>query len=124
MVKSNDNLWKVCGLIDGFNELYRTIYSGVEKTADEPMSAMRFRSTPRGNLPHYFYIFRNLEPLGIEMKNVAFYRLGAMFHLEIQKGKEATKTSEFKKYIGVTSACMNIPSIATKGCGQLTPNDS
>ena len=47
-----------------------------------------------------------------------------MLHLEIQKGEEAMKTSEFEKYLGVTDACMKILSINTKGCGQLTSNDT
>ena len=28
LVKGNDNFWKICGLIDGFNELCRKIASG------------------------------------------------------------------------------------------------
>ena len=34
------------------------------------------------------------------MKNVDCYRLGNMLYLDIQKGEEAMKTSEFQKYIG------------------------
>ena len=30
-VKGNDNLWKVCGLIDGFNESFKQIASVVEE---------------------------------------------------------------------------------------------
>ena len=45
-----------------------------------------------------------------------------MLKLEIQKGKEAMKTSKFKKYLGGTTACMKRLAIATKGCGQLTSN--
>ena len=58
------------------------------------------------------------------MKNVACSRLGKMLHLEIQKGKEAMKTSKFQKDIGGTTACMKRLAIATKGCGQLTSNDT
>ena len=47
-----------------------------------------------------------------------------MLHLEIQNGKEAIKTSEFHKYLGDTDECMKILSVATKGCGQLTSNDT
>ena len=112
------------GLIDGFNELCRQIASGREKTADESMSAIRFRTTPKVDLPHNSYIFRKPEPLGTEMKNVACSRLGMMLHLEIQKGKEAMKKSTFQSELGGTVVCMKRLAIATKGCGQLTSNDT
>ena len=57
------------------------------------------------------------------MNNVMCYRLGTLLHLEIQKGKEAAKTSIFQKHIGGTAAYMNILMKAKKGCGQLTSND-
>ena len=47
-----------------------------------------------------------------------------MLHLEIQKGKEATNTSKFQKYIGDTTVCMKRLAFATKGCGQLKSNDT
>ena len=53
---------------------------------------------------------------------MAYSRLGAMLHLEIQKGKEDMKTSKFQKDIGGTAACMKILDIDNKGCGQLTSN--
>ena len=58
------------------------------------------------------------------MKNVACSRLGTMLHLEIQKGKEATKKSKFQNVLGGTAACMKRRAISTKGCGQLTSNDT
>ena len=58
------------------------------------------------------------------MKNVAFSRLGTMLHIEIQKGKEAMKTSEFQFFLGGTTACIRRLAIDTKGCGQLTSNDA
>ena len=45
-----------------------------------------------------------------------------MLHLDIQKVKEAMKTSKFQKYLGGTTACINRLDIATKGCGHLTSN--
>ena len=84
------------------------------------MSAIRFRTTPKGDLPHYSYIFRKPEPLGTEMKNVACLRLGTMLHLDIQKGKEAMKKSTFQSELGGNAVCMKILAIATKGCDQLT----
>ena len=47
-----------------------------------------------------------------------------MLHLNIQMGKEAMKTSELQKYLGGTIACMKRLPISTKGCGQLTSNDT
>ena len=85
---------------------------------------MYFPSKPKGYLSRYSYVFRKPEPLGTEMKNVACSRLGTMLHLEIQKGKEAMKMSEYQKDIGVNSAYMNKISVATKGCGQLTSKDT
>ena len=58
------------------------------------------------------------------MNNIACSRLGMMLHLEIQKGKEVMKTSKFQKDLGGTTACIKILAIATKGCGQLTSNDT
>ena len=87
MVKGTNNFWKIRGLIDGFNDSLRQIDSGVEKTADESMSAIKIPTTPKGDLPHYYYIFRKPESLETEMKNVASSRFGKTLHLEIQKGK-------------------------------------
>ena len=80
--------------------------------------------SPKGDLPHFSFIFKNPEPLGKEIKNVVCSRLGTMIHLEIQKGKEAIKTSKFQNVLGGTNACMNRLDIATKCCGQLTSNDT
>ena len=88
------------------------------------MSAIRFRTTPKVDLLHYSYIFRNPELLGTEMNNVAFSRLGAMLHLEIQKVEEAMKTSKFHNVLGGTTVCMKRLAVSTKGCGQLTSNNT
>ena len=80
-------------------------------------------TTPKGDLPHYSYNFRKPESLGTEMKNDPCSRLGTMLHLEIQKGKEAKKTSKCQNVLGGTTACMKRLDISTKECGQLTSND-
>ena len=90
-MKVANNFWKVRGMIDRFTKSHRQIDSGVEKKEDELMSAIKFRTTPKVDLPHYSYIFRKPEPLGIEMNNVECSGLGKMLHLDIQKGKEAMK---------------------------------
>ena len=124
LVKGTDNFWKNCGLVDGFYESRRHIASGVEKMADESMSAIKYFTTPKGDLLHYSYIFRKSEPLAIEMKNVACSRFGTLLHIETQKWKEAVKTSKFQKDLRGTTSCMKRLDIATKGCGQLTSNDT
>ena len=96
-VKGTDDFWKIRGLVDRFNESRGKIASGVEKTVDELISAILFRTTPKGDLMHYSFIFRNPDPLGKEMKNVACSRLGTMLHLEILKRKEDMKTSKCQK---------------------------
>ena len=88
------------------------------------MSEIRFCTTPKGDLTHYSYNFRKPEPFGTEMKNVARLRLGTILNLDIQKGKEATKTSKYQNDLGGTIACMKRIDIATKGCVQLESNDT
>ena len=61
------------------------------------MSVIQFCTTPKGYLPHYSYIFRKPEILVTEMNNLMCYRLGKMLHLEIQKGEEDIRTSNFQK---------------------------
>ena len=73
---------------------------------------------------HYSYIFRNPDPLGMNMKNVDCYRLLTILHLETKKGKEAMKTSTFKKYIGGNILCMKRLIMSTRGCSQLKSNDT
>ena len=85
---------------------------------DDSMSVIRFVTTPKVDLPRYSYIFRKLEPLGTEMKNVACSRLGTMLHLDIQKGKEAMNTSKPQKDTRDTNVCMERLAVANKGCGR------
>ena len=88
------------------------------------MSDIKFCTTSKEYLPHYSYIFSKLEKLGIEMKNVECLRLWKVLHLDIQKGEEAMKISEFQKYLGGNAVCMERLVMATSGCGQLTSNDT
>ena len=88
------------------------------------MSAIQFCTTHKGDLPYYFYIFMKPESLGTEMNNVACSWLGTMLHLEIQKGKEAMKTSKFQNVLGGTTVWMKWLAIAAKGCGQMTSNNT
>ena len=65
-----------------------------------------------------------MDKLGTEMNNVAYFSLGTMLHLNIQKEKEAMKTSHFQKQIVGTAACMKILMMATEGFGQIISNDN
>ena len=78
------------------------------------MSAIDFFTAPKGYLIHYLFISRNIEPLGVELNNAAWARLGNMLYLDIKKGEEASKVSYYKQDIGGTAYCMNIISKDTK----------
>ena len=99
MLKVINNFWKFQGLIDGFNEPHRQISSGMVKTTNDSISDMRFLTIPKGDLPHYSYIFMNKETLGMDINNVACSRLGIMLHPGIQKWKEATKAYKFNRIL-------------------------
>ena len=47
---------------------------------------------------------------------MAYFRLGTMLYLVIQKSKEAMKISAFQPGIGGTEACMKIMKRGKKGC--------
>ena len=83
------------------------------------MSATCFQNNPKGDFPHYSFIFRKLDPLGKELKNAARSRLGTMLYPDIQNGKEAMKVSDYKQEIGGMYDCMKIVMKVTKGCGQM-----
>ena len=55
------------------------------------MSAIRFRTTAKGNLPLLSYIFHKPEPLGTEFKVVACSITGFLLFIEVQRGKEGMK---------------------------------
>ena len=82
-------------LIDGFNTACKNIAASFLKFGDESMSAICFRTTAQGNLPHLSYIFRNPEPLGTEFKIVVFYVTGVLLLIEVHRGKEGMKHSKY-----------------------------
>ena len=63
--------WRAKHLFDGFKSASKNIAASVLKVGDESMSAIRFRTTAKGNLPHLSYIFRKPEPLGTNLNTVA-----------------------------------------------------
>ena len=66
----------------------------MENADDESMSAKRFWTTPKGDLPQFAFIFRKPEALREESKNLACSRLGFIIYLKIQKGKEFMKIAD------------------------------
>ena len=52
---------------------------------------------PLKNIYDTTTIFRKPDLLGAEINNVAYYRIGNMLHIYIQKGEEAMKIEKFKK---------------------------
>ena len=66
-----DEWWRAKNLFDGFNTASKNIVASFLKGGDESMSAIRFRTTAKGNLTHLSYIFRKPETLGTEFKTVA-----------------------------------------------------
>ena len=47
----------------------------------DSMSAIRFRTTAKGNLPHLSYILRKPEPLGTEFNTVDCSVTGALISI-------------------------------------------
>ena len=92
-------------LIDGFNKACSNIASSYLKVGDESMSAMRSRTMPKGDLPHFSYIFRKPEPFGTEFKTVACSKTRSLIFLYIQRRKEGMKSSRYNLELGATSAC-------------------
>ena len=82
------------------------------------MSAILFRTTEKGNLPHLSYIFRKPELLGTKFKTVACYVTGALLFIEVQREKEGMKYSRYQKELGATAACTKRMMEETKGIGQ------
>ena len=75
-----------------------------------------FSDHPKGDMSHYLFIFRNMEPLGVKLKKGVCSRLGIMLCLEIQKEKKAMKSSGFHHGVEGKASCMKIFMTANKRC--------
>ena len=102
---NTDEWWRAKHVFNGFNTACKNIAASCLKVGDESMSAIRFRTTAKGNLPHLSYIFRNPEPLSTKFKTVAYSVTGALLFIEVQGGKEGMKDSRYQKELGATAAC-------------------
>ena len=101
--------------IDGFNDTCNTIADSYMKV--ESMSAIRFRKTAKGNLPHLSYIFRKPEPLGIEFKTVTCSSTWALLFIEARILKEGRNKIKYHLHLVATASCTKIMIEAKKGIG-------
>ena len=65
-----------------------------------------------------------MGPLRMDLKNVKCCKLETMSYLEIQKGNYSMKISQFKQVIVGTTSCKKKRMKSTRGCGQLSSNDT
>ena len=105
-------------LFDGFNTACNNIAASFLKVGDELMSAIRFWTTAKGNLPHLSYIFCKTELLGTEFNTVAYYVKWALLFIEVQRGKEGMKERRYQQDLEATAACTKRMMEATKRIGQ------
>ena len=85
--KATYEWWRAKLLTYGLNEACKNIYTNSLNVGDESMSAIRFWTTTKGNLPHLSYIFRKTKPMGTDFKKFYCYVTGALLLIELQKGK-------------------------------------
>ena len=111
--------WRAKLLFDGFNTACKNVAASFWKVGDESMSAIWFRTTEKGNLPHLSYIFRKPEPLGTDFKTVACSVTGALLSTKVQRGKQGMKDSRYQQELGATAACTKWMMEETKGIGQV-----
>ena len=74
-------------------------------TMDELMSAWRPRTTKTGGLPNITHIPRKPEPLGTEFKCVSDTKSNVMLYVELQRGRDAMRNSDYHSELGATAAC-------------------
>ena len=70
-----------------FDGLKVYIAASYLKVGGESISAISFRTTAKGNLPHLSYIFCKPEPLGTEFKTFTCSIIGALLFIEAQRGR-------------------------------------
>ena len=110
--------WRARLLIDGFNEACSNIVTSYLKVGYESMSSLQFCTTSKGDLPQLSYIFRKLEPLGTEFKMVPCSITGALILIEIQRGKQGMKSSQYNLELVSTSVFTKILMEEMKELGQ------
>ena len=69
--KDEYDCWRERLLIYRFNKACSNISSSYLKVGDESMSAIHVFTISKGDLPRFYYIFRNPELLGVDLNKVA-----------------------------------------------------
>ena len=104
--------------IGGCNEVCKNIRASYLNVGDEFMSAFRFWTKAKGDLPHLSYIFSKPDPMGTEFKTVACYVTGSLQFVEVQIVKKGMSNSKYQNQLGSTAVCTKRMTEATKGRGQ------
>ncbi|GFH47221.1 hypothetical protein CTEN210_08413 [Chaetoceros tenuissimus] len=95
-LKNSDPWYQIVDIFKDFNENRREkVLSSTDDTGDETMSAIRPRTTPKGNLPHLQNVLRKPEPLGTELKSLACTKLKMMKALELQRSANDRTETKF-----------------------------
>ena len=81
-------------LIDGFNEACNNIAASYMKVGDESMSAIRFWTAAKRNLPHLSYILHKPEPLGTEFNTFTCSITWDFIFVEVKGVKEGMNTQQ------------------------------
>jgi hypothetical protein len=99
--------WWMCSLMqEQFNEnRKRTVMASFQKVLDELMSAFRPQTRKNGDLPNLSWIPRKPEPLGAEFKAICCAITAIMLWIELQRGREGMRASDYAAASGVTAAC-------------------
>ena len=96
LLEVKDPWWKFAQAVEVFNEIRRELILPCEVVVvDESMSAFRPQTTATGGLPKLTFIIRKPENLGTEFKTSVCPMTGVMTFMEIQRGKEDMKTSQY-----------------------------
>ena len=101
-----------------FNKARKNIATSYPKVGDKSTSAIHSQTMAKGKLPHLSYIFCKIEPLGTDIKIVAFYVIGALLFVEVQRVKEGINNSKYHLQIVATTVCNKRIMEAKKGISQ------
>ena len=75
-------------LVDGFNESFNMIYSRNKNNWYENMGSIRFRTTEKVDLNHYYIIVKKPEKFRTKFNTTDFWEMIIFFHMDIDNGKE------------------------------------
>ena len=84
---------------------------------DDPMSAIIFWTSEKGDITKLSYVLRNPKTPDKEFKTLEFYVTRVIFLLEIHRGTEWTNKSKYQHELERISAYMTIMTEEMKGLG-------